>query len=254
MLEQLIPQNLFAFFLVFARIGAVLMLMPGFGESFVPARLRLIISLAVSLVVLPIVASVIPAMPATPIDLLITLGKEIIAGLFIGAAARTLMTALQAAGMVAAYQSSLANALVTDPASQQQGALAGSFLSITATLLIFVTDLHHVMLGAIVDSYGLFVPGQPLPVGDLSAATARVVGQSFVLAVQVAAPFIVVGLLFSVGVGLLNRLMPQVQMFFIVMPLQVFLGVLLLMITASSILLWFMNAFGEGLRTLFTGG
>ena len=48
--------------------------------------------------------------------------------------------------------------------------------------------------------------------------------------------------------------MPQVQMFFIIMPLQVFLGILLLMVTASSILLWFLNAFGEGLRTLFTGG
>ena len=254
MLEQLIPQNLFAFFLVFARIGAVLMLMPGFGEAFVPPRLRLIVALAVSLVVLPIVARVMPAMPATPVDLLVMLGKEIVAGLFIGAAARTMMAALQAAGMVAAYQSSLANALVNDPASQQQGALAGSFLSITATLLIFATDLHHVMLGAIVDSYGLFVPGRPLPVGDLSAATARVVAESFVLAVQVAAPFIVVGLLFSAGLGLLNRLMPQVQMFFIIMPLQVFLGVLLLMVTVSSILLWFMNAFGEGLRTLFTGG
>ena len=178
MLDQIIPQNLFAFFLVFARIGSVLLLMPGFGEAFVPTRVRLIIALAVSLVVLPIVARVLPGMPATPIGLLIMLGKEIIAGLFIGAAARTMMAALQAAGMVAAYQSSLANALVNDPASQQQGALAGSFLMVTALLLIFVTDLHHVMLAAIVDSYGLFVPGQPLPVADLSAATARVVGRA----------------------------------------------------------------------------
>jgi flagellar biosynthetic protein FliR len=254
MLEQIIPQNLFAFFLVFARIGSVLLLMPGFGEAFVPARMRLIIALAVSLVVLPIVSRVLPPTPTTPIGLFILLGNEIVAGLFIGAAARTMMAALQAAGMVAAYQSSLANALVADPASQQQGALAGSFLSVTALLLIFVTNLHHVMLAAIVDSYGVFVPGQPLPIGDLSAATARVVGRSFLLAVQVSAPFIVVGLLFSAGVGLLNRLMPQVQMFFIIMPLQVFLGILLLMITASSILLWFMSAFGEGLRTLFTGG
>ena len=254
MLDQIIPHNLFAFFLVFARIGSVMILMPGFGEAFVPTRVRLIIALAVSLVVLPIVARILPGMPTQPIELLIMLGKEIVAGLFIGAAARTMMTALQAAGMVAAYQSSLANALVNDPASQQQGALAGSFLTVTALLLIFVTNLHHVMLAAIVDSYGLFVPGQPLPVGDLSAATARVVARSFLLAVQVSAPFIVVGLLFSAGVGLLNRLMPQVQMFFIIMPLQVFLGIFLLMVTASSILLWFMNAFGEGLRTLFTGG
>ena len=254
MLEQIIPQNLFAYFLVFARIGAVLMLMPGFGVGFVPTRVRLIIALAVSLVVLPIVAPVLPPTPTTPIDLFIMLGKEIVAGLFIGVAARTMLTALQAAGMVAAYQSSLANALVNDPASQQQGALAGSFLTITALLLIFVTNLHHVMLAAIVDSYGLFVPGQPLPVGDFSAAAARVVGRSFLLAIQVAAPFIVVGLLFSAGIGLLNRLMPQVQMFFIIMPLQVFLGIFLLMVAGSSILLWFMTAFGEGLRTLFTGG
>jgi len=253
MLDQLIPGNLYAFFLVFARVGSVIMLLPGFGEAYVSARIRLMFALVLSIVLLPIVAKHLPAMPASPFQLVIHFGIEILIGFFIGGAVRILVSALQMAGTVVAYQTSLANALVYDPASAQQSALSSTFLATTGVMLIFTTNLHHLMLGGIVESYQLFAVGKSLPVSDMSETAARLLGRAFVLAMQIAAPFVVVGLLFTLGVGLVNRLMPQVQVFFVAMPMQIAIGIFVLMLTLSAAMMWFLGAFETELRTLFTG-
>jgi flagellar biosynthesis protein FliR len=253
MLDQLIPGNLYAFFLVFARVGAVIMLLPGFGEAYVSARIRLLFALVLSLVLLPIVASHLPAMPASPFQLVIHFGIEILIGAFIGGAVRILVSALQMAGTVVAYQTSLANALVYDPASAQQSSLTSTFLATTGVMLIFTTNLHHLMLGGIVESYQLFAVGKSLPVSDMSETAARLLGRAFLLAMQIASPFVVVGLLFTLGVGLVNRLMPQVQVFFVAMPMQIAIGIFVLMLTVSAAMMWFLGAFEAELRTLFTG-
>ena len=253
MIQQVLPGDLFAFLLVFARVGAVLMVLPGFGESWVTPRLRLILGLALTLLLTPVLRPLLPGLPDSPLRLFILLGMEVGFGFFIGITSRILIAALQVAGMVAAYHSSLANAFVFDPAAAQQGALAGAFLTLTGLLLIFVSDLHHVMLAGIAESYRIFAPGGALPVGDMSDAMARLVSRSFLLAIQIASPFMVVGLLFTLGVGLLNRLMPQVQMFFVAMPMQILLGILVLALTLSAVMMWFLDAFENSINIFIPG-
>jgi flagellar biosynthesis protein FliR len=254
MLDQIIPGNIYAFFLVFARLGAVIMLLPGFGEAYVSPRARLLFALVLSAVVLPLVAQYLPGMPGSSIVLVIQLVTEIFIGVFIGISVRFVLSALQMAGTVVAYQASLANAFVFDPASAQQSALSSAFLTTTGVLLIFVTNLHYLMLAGIVDSYQVFKVGGALPVSDMSETAARLLGRSFVLAMQIAAPFIVVGLLFTLGVGLVNRLIPQVQVFFIAMPMQIAGGFLVLLLTLTGAMMWFLGAFENEVRSLFTGG
>ena len=111
------------------------------------------------------------------------------------------MSALHVAGVVIGFQTSLANAQIFDPVNAQQGSLMGTFLNVIGVLLIFVTDLHHMMLIALADSYSVFVTGAPLPLGELSQTAARFVAQSFALGLQIAAPFIVVGMVFYIGLG-----------------------------------------------------
>lgn len=253
MLDGLLPTDFFAFVLVFARIGTALMILPTIGEVFVPPRLRLSIALAVSLLTTPLVATLLPPMPSNPYRLLLIMGGEMGVGAFIGFAGRVMMASLSMAGMVVAYQSALANAFVRNPVAAEQGALAGAFLTIVGLLLIFVTNLHLVMLTGIVESYRLLPPGNFMLVGDIAETLARLLSRSFVLAMQISAPFLVVGLLFTLGIGLLNRLMPQVQMFFVVMPLQILLGTLVLMLTVSAIMLWFLSGFQDALRPLLFG-
>jgi flagellar biosynthetic protein FliR len=245
MFQELLPATLFAVLLVFVRIGAALSTLPGFGEAYVTPRARLILAMAVALLVTPLVQDTLPGEPDQVSVLLALLAGELFIGLFIGTLARIFMSALVTGGMVMAYMSTMANALVNDPASQQQGSIIGAFLNITALVAIFGLNLHHVMLAAVVDSYVVFPAGVAPPVGDFAQLMSQTVARSFLVAMKLAAPFVVAGLVLYLGIGLLSRLMPQVQIFFAAMPLQIMKGLWLLMISLPVIITYFTGQFAD---------
>jgi len=250
MLGEILPDTLFAYLLVFSRVGAALMVMPGFGEAFLPARIRLMIALGVSLVLHALVAPAIPGLPASPLVLVGLIGSEVAIGLFLGFLAQMMLIAVHTAGMIVAFQIGFGNVLAFDPAVAEQGSVTGVFLGLLALLLIFATDTHHLFLQAIVRSYALFVPGELMPLADIGQALTRALARSFSLAVQISAPFLVAGLLFYIGIGLLARLMPQIQVFFVALPLQIALGLAVLMLVISAMSLTFI----DGLRDVFASG
>ncbi len=249
MLSTVIVDELFVFLLAFTRIGAALMVLPGFGAATVSPRIRLLLSLMITAVVLPTVTPSLPAMPDSGLALAALLAGEVVVGLFIGYIARLLLTALEVAGTIIAFSSSLANASIFNPAAAEQSTIIATFLLLTAMLLIFVTDLHHLMLMAIVGSYDVFQPGAGLPVGDMAEVIARLVARSFVLGVELAAPFIVVAMVFQFSMGLIARLMPQLMIFFIAIPVQIMLGFVVLSITLSAILMVWLGTYQDGLST-----
>lgn len=253
MLSTLLPAEVFSLLLVFVRVGSAVMLMPGIGDPYVSPRIRLLFALLIALAVTPLVAEQLPPLPESATLLALVILAEMVIGLFLGGLARLMMAALTTAGMVIAYMSSLANALIDDPSAAQQGSIAGSFLTMVAMLVIFTLDLHHMILRGVVDSYLLFEPGQPLPVGDFAAFVTQVVSQSFLLSMQIAAPFVAVGLIFYLGIGLLARLMPQVQIFFVALPLQVTMGLVILLLVLPVAIRWFVTGFEETLLP-FTAG
>lgn len=239
MLATLLPAEVFTVLLVFARIGAAVMLMPGIGDPYVAARARLLLALLIALLAAPAVAADLPALPDSTVSLVLLIVGEVIIGLFIGSIARFFMAALTTAGMIIAYSASLANALTNDPTAAQQGSVIGSFLTVVALLLIFSLDLHHLLLRATVGSYALFVPGEALPVGDFSEMISALFAKTFLLAFQISAPFVAVSIVFYLGVGLLARLMPQVQIFFVIVPLHVAIGLVVLFFSLPVIMHWF---------------
>lgn len=245
MLAELLPAQVFALLLIFTRIGTAMMLMPGFGENYISIRIRLLLALMVSLVVHPTLMDGLPDLPASPTALLLLIFGEAFIGLFLGSLSRILMAALSIGGMMIATMTGLANALTNDPTAAQQGSIAGSFLSTLALLIIILLDLHHLLLRGVIDSYQLFVPGQPILTGDISQMIARVVAKAFLLGFQIASPFIAIGLIFNLGLGLLSRLMPQMQVFFIAIPLQILIGLSILMIALPVIIGWFITGFQE---------
>lgn len=247
MLEELLPAEIFAVLLIFVRVGSALMLLPGFGEPYVSPRLRLLLALTIALLIAPLIADGLPALPDSAALLVLLILGEVLVGVFLGTIARLFIAALTTTGMVIAYMSTMANALVNDPSAAQQGSIAGSFLAVTAVLLIFTLNLHHVMLMAVVDSYELFAPGQVPPIADFSDMVTRVVAKTFLLSVQLAAPFVGVGLIFFLGLGLLGRLMPQMQVFFVAMPVQIAAGLVVLAIALPAMLRWFIGGFEETL-------
>ncbi|WP_085900769.1 flagellar biosynthetic protein FliR [Kiloniella majae] len=245
MLYDLLPSSVYIVLIVFTRIGSAMILLPGFGESYVSPRTRLALSMLISILVAPILTSSIPIMPDEISGLGFLVFSEAMIGFFMGTVARMFLSAAASAGMIAATMSSLANALVQDPVSAQQASIMGTFLTAIAIVLIMVLDIHHLFILGLVDSYELFVPGQILPTGDFSNMIARIVGDTFILATRMAAPFIVVGMIFFLGLGLLAKLMPQMQVFFVAMPLQVAMGITVLFLCVPVMIKVYMISLEE---------
>lgn len=243
MLQQLLPAGVFAFLLVFTRVGAAVMLLPGFGEVYVSARVRLMLALLLALVLSPAVAALLPALPESPLALTVLLAGEIAVGILIGGAARLTLSALNVAGTVIAFQSGLSSAQFFDPTQGAQGVLVATFLTLVGITAIFASDLHLMLLRATADSYALFPAGRMPAAAGFAEVAGRFVAGSFTLGIQIAAPFLVYGLVFYIGLGLLARLMPQFQVFFVAMPLQIALGLALLAISLGAGMLWFAEYF-----------
>jgi flagellar biosynthesis protein FliR len=243
MLDVLPSANVFAVLLVFARVGTAIAVLPGFSAAYVPVRMRLLMAIALSVLVMPALVSVLPPMPTTPAALALLLLRESAIGLFLGSVARIVFAALQTAGTFTAYLSSFASALVQDPVADQQSSTIAGFFSALGLVLVFVTDVHQLMLRAIVDSYGVFAPGSPPPLDDFCGLIVRTTADSFALGVQLSAPFLIVNLVYNVGLGLLGRLMPQLPVFFFGLPLQVGLQLWVMTLAVSGIMLVFLNRF-----------
>ena len=239
-----LPGVAFAYILLFARIGSILMLMPALGEDMIPARMRLSFALAFSLVVYPLLA---PELPPMPVDLMGILGlvfHELAIGLILGAIARITVMATQVAGAIVAFQSGLSVAMTADPTQGGiQGAVFGSFLSFLGMVLIFATDLHHMALAATYDSYMVFPLDAPLMFDDAAQLAIRTVASAFAIGVQMSAPFIVFGLVFNLGAGILARLMPALQVFFVLMPANIMVGLVLLALLLTMMMGWYLTGF-----------
>ena len=240
-----LPVNVFVLFAVFCRVGAFFMTAPGFGDFSLSPRFRLAGALAVSAAMAPVAVDAYPAWAgASGVPLLTALLiGEILIGGFLGLAARMMMSALNVAGQVIAFQMGLSLAQVFDPTQQLQGAIVGGFLAVLGTTMIFATDAHHLLLAALNDSYVLFTPGALPRFGDMSSLLTSTLSGAFALGLQLSAPFILFGLVFYVGAGVLNRLMPQAQVFFMLMPANLTFGLVLLMLTTGLMMTVFLGAF-----------
>jgi len=246
MLTELLNLNIFAFFLIFSRIGTAFVGMIGFSAAWVSPRFRLGIAMSVSFILLPVIGSNLPTLPGTAVELILLMIGEVVVGAFFAVLSLLIIAALQTAGSIIALLSSMANALIQDPLVEQQSSTVAGFLSTVALVLVFVTDLYQIMLAALVDSYVLFPPGAAWAWGDTANLIARRVADSFYLGLQMASPFMLTGLTYYFGIGLLGRLMPTLPVFFFGLPVQIVMQIWVLVVTLSAIMLSFMNNFSEG--------
>jgi len=109
--------------------------------------------------------------------------------------------------------------------------------------LLFATDSHYLVIAALSESYDIFAPGALLPSGDVAALAVRAFAGAFKIGVQLAAPFLVFGLVFNVGLGILARLMPQMQVYFVGVPLSIMFGLLILLMVLAAMMGVFLDYF-----------
>jgi flagellar biosynthetic protein FliR len=237
-----------SFMLAFARIGTMVMLLPGLGELSVPVRVRLTVALVLTAVLLPLHRNAYQLDLRSFGPMLAMLGEELFIGAVLGLAARLTISALQVAGSVIAQQLGLGFVTAIDPTQGQQGIILGNFLTVLGVTLFFATDLHHLVIIALNDSYTLFQPGDIPLLGDVAALTTRTIANAFRVGIQLSAPFLVFGLLFNLGLGVLSRLMPQMQVFFVGVPLSILIGFLVLLVAVGAM----MGVFLGSVETVLT--
>jgi flagellar biosynthetic protein FliR len=253
MLQHLLPANVFALMLIFARIGSAMMLLPGFGEFYVMQRFRLLLALLIALLLTPLLGPGLPALPGSPVRLVGIVGSEAVIGLFLGSVARILLSALDIAGTIVSFQLGLSAAQIFNPMAAATASLTSTFYGLLGVLLIFLTDLHHLLIRALVNSYNIFPPGVLPPAGDLSEMIAKSVAGAFLIGMELAAPFLLLGLLFYAAIGIVSRLVPQLQIMFVTLPLQILGGLFCLVFVLSASMQWFLEAFMRQFTAL-TGG
>lgn len=247
LLEEYLTSSILAFILVFVRLGTAMMILPGIGDSFTPRNIRLYMALAISVVLTPFLQRYIPAEIPSSAMLFTLITMEFIIGLFFGTIARIFMTALDTAGMVVSLSTGLANAQLFNPIMAGQGSIMGAFLSVTGVVLLFAANLHHLLIYGIVDSYEGFPVGGIPDVGSMAELVTRSVSSSFLIGVQIGAPFLIVGLLIYISMGVLTRLMPQIQVFILALPLQILLGFVTMSLVLSTALFFWLGRYEEAM-------
>lgn len=248
-----LPETAYLYLLIFGRVGAMIMMLPALGERMFPTRIKLGFALMLTLVMYPAVSGLLPAYTGDMAATFAILGHEIIVGLILGTIMRLIVSATQTAGSVIAFQAGLSMAMTADPSQGGvQGAIIGNFLALLGTALIFAADLHHMLLAAIYDSYVIFSPDAPLMFNDAAMMAIDVVARAFAIGVQMAAPFIIFGLVFYLGLGLLSKLMPQLQVFFIAMPANISIAMILFALLLTMMMAWYLSHF-EAEISMFLG-
>lgn len=230
--------------LIFARVGAIIMLLPGYGDTSVPPRIRLSFAFLMALMLMPLVARGMPV-PDAVSGVATGVIREILIGLMIGGILRMFLSSLAAAGEIISIQTTLAFAQTAAPGQAQPSTTLGAFLALLGVTLIMTTDLHHMFLSAIVKSYTLFPFTRDVPVNDAAQLAVQTVAGAFRLGLQLAAPVVVFSVIFNVAAGLVGRVMPQFQVFFVVTPLIVLLGLSIFALSLGVIGMVWVNGYRE---------
>ncbi len=238
-----LPQLAAAFMLVFARVGAMVMVLPTLGEQNIPVRIKLAATVLLTLIILPLHQQDFHIDMQSLSSLIVLMVQEILIGVVLGATAQVTMAALQVAGSIIAQQMGLGFVTSIDPTQGEQGLLVGNFLTMLGVTMLFATDSHHLLIAAINDSYKIFSPGEALASGDIAALATRAIAAAVRLGLQLAAPFLVFGLVFNIGLGVLARLMPQMQVYFVGVPLSILAGFLIFALVLTAMMGTFLAYF-----------
>lgn len=241
LLDHFLLAQMGAFLLIFTRLGAALMFLPAFGDHYVSPRLRLLFALVFAVLLTPLLSTKLPPMPDQVLILGLLLASELLTGIFIGMIARALISVVHTAGTMIAYQTSLAVSSIFDPVTGSQTAVPSNFLSILAVTVMLALNLHHYMIAALVNSYEIFTPGHYPLVEDMLKHFSRLVADCFTLGIILTAPHIVFSLVFYLMGGLMARLMPNFQVFYLMMAPQILIGLLILLLGLPVLIHVFIN-------------
>jgi flagellar biosynthetic protein FliR len=194
-----------------------------------------------------------PPVPTNVPVMMLMITGEILIGVFYGLVVLMIFSAMQVAGTIIAAQSSLALSAVFDASQGGQSTIVSNFLSLAALVCFFALNLHHLLIGGIVDSYNLMPAGVFPLVADMNHLLVRQMADAFMIGVALSGPHLAFSLVFYLLGGMLTRLMPNFQIFFVMLPPQILLSFLLLIIGISTMMLFYMRYIEDALMAVIGG-
>ncbi|MCF7800561.1 MAG: flagellar biosynthetic protein FliR [Candidatus Marinimicrobia bacterium] len=237
---QSIPQ----FMLIFARISAMLMTMPVLSASLIPNQVRILFAVVLSFVLVSILPE--PNLGIIqPLALFLLVGREILFGMLIGVGANILFESFSMAGGLIARQLGMAIANVMDPSSQQQQPIYSQFWFLIMVSLLFVTNTHHMLVVTLYDNFNLLPLGQGAFPAAAGETVVRVMSKSLIYAVKLSLPAMIFLLLLDTAFAFLARVMPQMNVFFVTLPLKIGIGFIVMIISVDIFQSLFDSLFHE---------
>ncbi len=216
------------FLFVFFRVGAIVLFAPILGSAQVPVRLKAGFILMFSLLIFPMVSGKPMPDPKGLFELAVYLASEAAVGLAIAFATRLVFTSVQVAGTIVDFQMGFGVVNVIDPQTQAQVSITAQFQNILAVLLFLATDAHHIVIGAVVESFNVIHPASMSLGGVTAEYILKLFSAMFLIAVKIAAPVMAILFFLSVGLGLVARTVPQMNVFIVGFPLQIGVGLLMI--------------------------
>ncbi|WEX78051.1 flagellar biosynthetic protein FliR [Sinorhizobium numidicum] len=234
-----------ALFAAFCRIGACIMIMPGFSTARVPLQIRLFIAVAVSMAILPVMwTDIYPQVTGKGHTYIYFIATETVVGAVIGLIARYYVLGLQFAGtamtMLIGFTPPPTADVLEDTAENQ----LTSMISFAGLMILFMLDFHHAILEAIVQSYRVMPLGVGFDPQSVLITLTNALEQTFMIMLRLASPFVIYGLLFNVAIGMVNKLAPQIPIYFISQPYLIMGGMFLLYLGIAAMLRLFADGFG----------
>jgi flagellar biosynthesis protein FliR len=231
-----------AFALVLARIGAAMALLPGVGEAVAPAVVRIGLALSLTILLTPDVQPMMPPVPAAGLDMGLMITGEVVTGLWFGWIARMIVLALPIGAQLIGFLIGLSSVLQPDPELGAQSGVLGKLFEVAAPVVLLVSGLYRLPLLSLDGLFHLIPPGHMLPPAESADVAVRAVGTGFSLALQLASPFVVIGIGWQVAMGLVSRIISRMQIYFVSAPGQIVLGLALLTATAGAMILAWSDA------------
>ncbi len=243
------PNVTLATFILFCRIGACLMLMPGISSAQIPVQIRLFVAVATTLSLAPLLLEQAPlrSLSADPIPALRLIAVETAIGGLIGLLGRLFFLALETMAVGASTMLGMANPFGIELEPNQALPPLASLVTLSATALIFVTDAHWEVLRGLAASYHAIPLGADFNPGYSLRQVASTLGESFRVALRVCSPFFIYAIVVNLAMSLINRLTPQIAIFFVATPFIVGGGLVLLYFSIKPLLGEFMSGFAAWL-------
>jgi flagellar biosynthetic protein FliR len=229
------PELATGFVMAFARVGAIVMLLPGLGERMIPARLRLTLALFLTFGVTPALLPGMAGLAGDPGRLALALTGEAVIGVLIGLSVRMIVSGIETAGHLVAQQAGLAFAVALDPGRGASQPILATLMSLTGIAIVFAADLHLAFVAGLHGSYRAFPPLGGAMTGDAAAHLIALAGEGFRLAMALAAPFLVGGVMFHLVIGILGRAMPQLSLMMLALPAGILAAMALLGASADAL-------------------